>query len=340
MKSKILKTLSVMLAIAMIAMCFASCKNNQQGGASSNIVSAEEKTKINVAVLKGPTALGMLNLMSEDKNGTADNDYTFETFAAADQLVPNIVNKSIDIAAVPTNLAATLYKKTEKNVSIIAVNTLGVLSILTNGEEIASVSDLKGKTIYATGKGSTPEYALNYILEKNGLKVGTDVKVEYKSEHSELATLMISGDVKIAMLPQPFVTSVTTQNADVKIALDLSAEWKKIPENNGSELVMGCLIVRNDFLKENKAAVDAFLAEYQASTNSANNNVSETAALADEFDIMASAVVNKALPYCNIVYIDGSDMKQSVSDYLNILYAADPTSIGGAVPADDFYYAK
>ncbi len=337
MKNKILKTISLILAAAMLSLCIAGCTNDK-GGASSIIASQEPKTKVNVAVLKGPTALGMLKLMEDNNNGYANNDYKFETFSAADQIVPNIVNKSIDIAAVPTNLAATLYKKTEKNVSIIAVNTLGVLSILTNGENIESVADLKGKTIYATGKGSTPEYALNYILEKNGLKVGEDVKVEYKGEHSELATLVASGEAKIAMLPQPFVTQVTTKNDKVKIALDLSAEWAKIGE--GSELVMGCIIVRNDFLKDNKAAVDAFLNEYYSSTYSANEEIQDTAQLAQQFSIMEAAVVAKALPYCNIVYIDGSKMKEHVSKYLNVLYAANPASIGGAVPGDDFYYAK
>ncbi|MBE6788561.1 MAG: ABC transporter substrate-binding protein [Ruminococcaceae bacterium] len=338
MKSKFLKTLSVILASLLLAGVLASC-NYKNGDVSSTPVKTE-KTDINVAVLKGPTALGMLKLMDDDKNDKAANDYEFEVFAAADQLVPKIVNKSIDIAAVPTNLAATLYKKTEKNVSIIAVNTLGVLSIVTNGVEIDSIEDLRGKTVYATGKGSTPEYALNYILEKNGLEVGKDVKVEYKSEHSELATLVISGKAEIAMLPQPFVTQVTTKNADVKIALDLSKEWKKLPNNDGNELVMGCLIVRNDFLKDNKAAVDAFLTEYAASTSYANDKVKETAQLSGDFGILDAAVVEKALPNCNIVYIDGEDMKKSVSAYLNTLLAANPASIGGAVPVDDFYYAK
>ena len=337
MKNKILKTISLILAAALLSICIAGCTQDK-GGASSDVASQEPKTKVNVAVLKGPTALGMLKLMEDNNNGVAENDYKFEAFSAPDQLVPNIVNKSIDIAAVPTNLAATLYKKTEKNVSIIAVNTLGVLSIVVNGEKVESIADLKGKTIYATGKGSTPEYALNYILEKNGLKVGEDVTVEYKGEHAELAALVVSGEAKIAMLPQPFVTQVTTKNDKVKIALDLSAEWEKIGE--GSQLVMGCIIVRNDFLKDNKAAVDAFLNEYYASTYSANEEIEDTAALAGKFSIMDSAVVSKALPFCNIVYIDGAKMKESVSKYLNVLYTANPTSIGGAVPGDDFYYAK
>lgn len=340
MKTKLTKILSLVLAVSVIAVCFASCAKGGEN-VSSTPVSSEviEKTDINVAILKGPTALGMLKLMDDNASGNALNNYKFETFTAPTDVVPKIVNKSIDIAAVPTNVAATLYKRTEKNVSIIAVNTLGVLSIVTNGVEINSVADLKNKTIYATGQGATNEYALNFILEKNGLKVGTDVKVEYLAEHSELATKVIAGNVQIAMLPQPFVTNVTLKNQNVKIALDLTEQWEKIPDND-SQLVMGCIVVRNDFLNENKAAVNNFLSEYSASTLYANEKVAETAALSEKHDILPAAVVNKALPKCNIVYLAGKDMKKSVSKYLEVLFAANPKSIGGEIPDDNFYYEK
>lgn len=344
MKSKFLKITSIMMAILMMAASFAGCKSDKKDNvsdlSSAPISSEAQKTDINVSIMKGPTAIGMLKLMSEDKNNTADNNYKFQIFTDPTHVSPEIMKGNIDIAAVPTNMAATLYQKTNKGVSIIAVNTLGVLSILTNGVEITSVSDLKGKTIYASGQGSTNEYALNYILEKNGLKVGKDVKVEYKSAHDELATAVISGQADIAMLPQPFVTNVTMKNKDVKVALDLSEEWSKIPGNENSDLVMGCLIVRNELLKNNKAAVDAFLAEYSESTAYANNNISETALLSDEFGILPSAVVSKAIPSCNIVYITGDEMKQKVSAYLTTLYDANPASIGNVLPDDGFYYAK
>jgi len=340
MKTKLTKILSLFLAISVIAISFASCAKGGEN-VSSTPVSSEviEKTNINVAILKGPTALGMLKLMEDNASDSALNNYKFETFTAPTDVVPKIVNKSIDIAAVPTNVAATLYKKTNKNVSIIAVNTLGVLSIVTNGVEINSIADLKGKTIYATGQGATNEYALNYILEKNGLKVGKDVKVEYLAEHSELATKVIAGNVQIAMLPQPFVTNVTLKNQNVKIALDLSKEWENIPDND-SQLVMGCIVVRKDFLENNKAAVDNFLAEYSASTNYANEKVNETAALSEKHDILPAAVVSKALPKCNIVYLAGNDMKKSVSKYLEVLFNANSASIGGEIPDDNFYYEK
>ncbi len=341
MKSKALKILAGVLAIVMLSISLAGCSDRKENASSSNpVYSKQPKATANVAVLKGPTAIGMLKLMSDDKADTSYNDYEFKVFTAADQIVPEIVKGNIDIAAVPTNLAATLYKKTEKGVSIIAVNTLGVLSILTNGEDITSVSQLKGKTIYATGKGSTPEYALNYILEKNGLEVGKDVFVEYKTEHSELAALVISGDAKIAMLPQPFVTNVMMKNDKVKLALDLSSEWKKAVGNDGGDLVMGCLIVRNEFLKNHEETVKSFLNEYYHSTSYANEKYEQTGQLSDEFGILPAQVVARAIPSCNIVFIKGEQMKASVSAYLKTLLDANPASIGGALPGDDFYYVQ
>lgn len=340
MKTKLLKIVSLIMAVLMMAAATTGCKSRYKDSESSATASEDTRTDVNVAVLKGPTALGMLKLMSDDKNDISYNDYSFEVFTAADQVVPEIVKGNIDIAAVPTNLAATLYKKTEKGVSIIAVNTLGVLSIVTNGVEISSVADLKGKTIYATGKGATPEYALNYILENNGLKVGEDVTVEYKSEHSELAAAVISGTAQIAMLPQPFVTNVMIKNKNVKIALDLSSEWAKLPATDGGELVMGCIVVRNEFLKNNEDAVKTFLNEYYHSTSYANEKPDKAGELSDEFAILPAAVVTQAIPSCNIVFIRGEKMKNNVSAYLKTLLEANPASIGGQLPDDAFYYVE
>lgn len=342
MKSKILKIAAAALAVLMMAICLASCADDKKVESSSQSATQSQApaVDINVAVLKGPTAIGMLKLMSDTKNDAAYNNYSFKVFTDPSLVVPEVEKGTIDIAAVPTNVAATLYKKTNKNVSVIAVNTLGVLSIVTNGENVSSIADLKGKTIYATGKGATPEYALNYILEKNGLKVGKDVKVEYKGEHAELATLVANGDVKIAMLPQPFVTNVTTKNANVRVALDLSEEWAKISEVDGGELVMGCIIVRNEFLEKNKAAVNTFLNEYSHSTEYANEKPEKTGDLSAEFDILPADVVSKAIPSCNIVFMRDQEMKTNVSAYLKTLYDANPKSIGGELPDDAFYYIK
>jgi NitT/TauT family transport system substrate-binding protein len=306
---------------------------------ASSATSSAEKTTIRLATLKGPTGLGMLKLMSDNDAGSSANKYEFTLVSAPDEIVSKITTGEIDAAAVPTNLAATLYNKTNGKIQMAAVNTLGVLSVVTNGENITSIKDLKGKTVYSSGQGSTPEYALNYILSQNGLEVGKDVTVEYKAEHAELATLLISGKAKIAVLPEPFVTQVLTKNKDVKIALDVTEEWNKVAGDK-SVLTMGCLIVRKDFAEKNKDAFNKFLDEYKASSEFTNTSVEQAADLSEKYDIMPAAVAKKAIPNCNIVYLDGSEMKTKIPDFINVLFKANPKSVGGKLPGDDFYYEK
>ncbi len=217
--------------------------------------------------------------------------------------------------------------------SVLAVNTLGVLYVLENGNSVNSVSDLSGKTIYSSGQGAVPEYVLNYLLEKNGV---TDAAIEYKSQHDEVAAALVDGTAQIAMLPEPFVTAAMMKNPDLRIALDVTDEWNKVSD---SELAMGCIIVRNDFLKEHEGAVKTFLSEYKDSIDYVNNNVTEASQLVEKFGIMATAqAAEKSIPNCNIVFVDGSDMESMLNDLFDVLYAANPKSIGGTVPDKEFYY--
>ncbi len=346
MKKIISLGLSACMALSVLAGCAGPAAASSGEPASSEAVSsaqpssaAAEKTTIKIAALKGPTGLGMLKLMSDNDAKTAAENYEFTIVGAPDEIVSKISKGEVDVAAVPTNLAATLYNKTEGKVQMAAVNTLGVLSILTKGEDISSIKDLKGKTIYSSGQGSTPEYALNYILSQNGLEVGKDVKVEYKAEHAELAALVVSGKAKIAVLPEPFVTQVTAKDKDVKIALNITDEWNKVAGGK-SVLTMGCLIVRKDFAEQHKEAFDAFLKEYKESTDYTNTKMEEAAALSEKYDIMPAAVAKKAIPNCNIVYMDGDEMKAKIPDFLNVLFTANQKSVGGKLPGDDFYYTK
>jgi ABC-type nitrate/sulfonate/bicarbonate transport systems, periplasmic components len=339
------------LAAFLLASIAAGCSGNSgtasSAPAASSAVSStapassapSEKTTIKLAALKGPTGLGMLKLMSDNDAKTAAENYVFTLAASPDEIVSKISSGEVDVAAVPTNLAATLYNKTNGKIQLAAVNTLGVLSLLTTDDSIKSVKDLRGKTVYASGQGSTPEYAIDYILKQNGLEVGKDVTVKYSSEHAELATQMISGKVTLAVLPEPFVTQVTVKNKNVKIALDLTKEWNKAAGEK-SILTMGCLIVRKDFADQNKAAFDVFLDEYKASAEYTNSNVADAAALSEKYDIMPAAVAQKAIPNCNIVYMDGSEMKSKIPDFLSVLFQANPKSVGGKLPGDDFYYQK
>lgn len=303
-------------------------------------VSAEPAT-YNVASLKGPTTMGMVKLMQDAEAGETFNTYNVTMYGAADEITAGIANGTIDIANVPCNLAAVLYKKTDGAISIAAVNTLGVLYVVETGETIQSFEDLRGKTIYSTGKGTTPEFALNYLLTENGINPETDVTIEYKSEATEVAAVLAESEDAIAVLPQPFVTTAMMQNEKLRIALSLTDEWDALQGENGSTLVTGVTIVRNEVLEENPQAFNEFLKEYEASIAYTESNPEDTAALIASYEIVPKEpVALKALPYCNIHFFKGAEMKEKVSGYLEVLYNADPTSVGGAMPDDAFYYAE
>ena len=238
----------------------------------------------------------------------------------------------------PCNLAGVLYNKTGGAVEVAAVNTLGVLYVVTTGDDITSVADLAGKTIYTTGKGTTPEYVLNYVLTQNGLTPGEDVTIEYMSEATEvLAAMQASSGYPVAMLPQPYVTTAQMQMEGLKVALDMTEEWDKVSPD--SALVTGVVVARKEFVEQNEAAFNEFLEDYKASTEFVNANVDEAAALVAGYEIVPKEpIAQKALPECNITFISGADMKAKVSGYLKVLYDQNPEAVGGTLPDDAFYY--
>lgn len=304
---------------------------------TDNGTAVKDKIKINVAALKGPTAIGMVKLMDEAAAEAAANDYNFTIAGAADELTAGIVKGDIDIAAIPCNLASVLYNNTQGKIKLAGINTLGVLYIVETGDSIHSVEDLKGKTVYSTGMGTTPQYTLNYLLNAHGIDPQKDLTIEYKSETTEVAAVLSEADDAIAMLPQPYVTTVMMSNDKVKIALDVAKEWEAVSTDNSS-VVTGVVVVNKDFLNKNKAAFDAFMAEYAESVKYVNENIDEASALVEKFDIFKAAPIKKAIPYCNIVLIQGEEMKQKVGGYLSALFAQNPKSVGGQLPDDDFYY--
>ena len=288
---------------------------------------------LRIAGLKGPTTMGLVNLMADE----VASSYDFTMYGAADEIVPLLVKGDLDAAAVPANLAATLYNKTNGAVEVACINTLGVLYILENGETVNSVADLKGQTIVTTGKGTTPEYVLRYVLSENGVDPDSDVTIEYCSEATEALSKVQAGEATITMLPQPFVTSALSQVEGLRVALDMNEEWQKVA---GSKLVTGVLVVRKDAVENDPEAFASFMEGYAASVEAANSDLEGTAALCEQYGVVAkAALAQKALPQCNIVFETGDEMKADLETYFNVLYAADPTSVGGTLPADDFYYA-
>ena len=319
-----------------------SSAESEAGSASSaSDVDTADLGTATVAALKGPTAMGMVKMMSDD----AQNDqptFDFNIYASADEITPKLVQGELDIAAVPANLASVLYNNTEGQVQVLAINTLGVLYIVENGDTVQSVEDLRGKTIYASGKGNTPEYALRYLLEGSGIDPDADVTIEWKSEHSECVAALAADPAGIAMLPQPFVTTAQAQNENLRVALDITEEWDKLAEESGSDaaLLTGVVVARKEFVEQNPQLVGEFLSLYEKSVAFANEEVEETAKLIGEYDIVPEAVAAKALPECNITFLEGGEMKAKLSAYLQTLMDQNPKAIGGAMPGDDFYYAR
>ncbi len=294
----------------------------------------EAPDAIRVTAMKGPTAMGMTKLMSDsEENGYI---YDFTIAAAADEISPLVIQGNTDIVCAPANLASVLYNKTEGGVQVIAINTLGVLYICENGNTVTSMADLKGKTIYASGKGASPEFALYYLLRENGIDPDNDVTIEWKSEHSECLAALTSSEGGVALLPQPFVTTAQMKTEGINVVLDLTEEWEKL--DNGSACLTGVVMARTEFAEQYPKAVEEFLDKYSASVDYVNSNISEAAQLVEKYGIVTAAVAEKAIPECNIVCITGAEMKEKLSGYLSVLYEQLPTSVGGALPADDFYY--
>lgn len=319
------KFLALLTAGVLCAAALTGCSKSQTG-------------TIRIGSLKGPTSIGLVKLMDDASKGATTADYSFEMAVTADEILPKMVSGDLDIALVPANVASVLYNKTEGGVVAIDINTLGVLYAVSGDKTITSVKDLAGKTIYVTNKGTTPDYAISYLLAENGL-TNEDVTIEYKSEATEVAALLNENKDAVGILPQPFVTAACVQNEDLSPVLDLTKEWDIVQGEGGSRLVTGVTVVRREFLENNEEAVKTFMEDHQRSAEFVNSNVDEAAELVVGAGIIEKApIAAKAIPACNITYIDKEEMKTALSGYLEVLMSQDSSSIGGKLPGEDFYY--
>ena len=325
MKKRIFSVL--LAAVLLLSGCTASAKG----------LSTQEPVRI--AGLKGPTTMGLVNLLDQEQEGTAALDYDLRLYGTADEIVPGLIKGELDMAAIPANLAAALYQKTKGGIQVLAVNTLGVLYVVEKGDTVHSMADLKGRTILSTGKGTTPEYLLRYLLEANGLDPDRDVRIEYCSEATEVTAQMAAArQDAIAVLPQPYVTAAGMKDPGLRVALDLTAEWDRVSD---SQLVTGVTVVRTQYAQEHPDVVEAFLRDYGRSVRTANTDLDRTAALCEEQGVVAkAAIARKALPACNIVCRTGEEMRRDVSAYLSVLFAANPASVGGQLPDEGFYWSR
>lgn len=365
-KTRFTKTLALALTLGLLCSGLAGCGQARNSGNTAESLAAEstqptsgtqtsesmeaatesteataenaDGTLIRVASLKGPTSLGLLFLMDKANKGETANTYEFRMATGADEILPLMVKGDLDIALIPANVASILYHKTQGGVEVIDINTLGVLYMVSGEDGLADFTDLKGKTIYLTGKGTTPDYVLQYLLNANGMSVD-DVTLEYKSEATEVASVLAEDPTAIGLLPQPFVTAACMQNNALKVIFDLNEEWNKVQGASGSSMVTGVTVVRKEFLEENEEAVKAFMEEHKASAEAINADPATGAALAVEAQIVAKEpIAQKAIPDCNITYMDKAEMKQALSGYLDVLFHQDSQSIGGGLPESDFYY--
>ncbi len=299
---------------------------------------------LRIGSLKGPTSMGLVSLMDKEEKGEAAGSYEFTMVTDASELVAKMVAGDLDIALVPANMASILYQKTNQGVNVLNINTLGVLYIVAADDSITSISDLAGKTVYMTGKGTTPDYVFQYLLSANGMSAD-DLTIEYKSEPTEVAAVLKEQADAIGLLPQPFVTVAMAQNESLKIVLDLTAEWDKTNAESadGGSLVTGVTVARSELLADETtaAAVKLFMDEHAQSAAFTGEDVAAAAELVAKYEIIEKApVAQKALPYCSIVCIEGDELKEMLSGYLNVLYNQDPTSVGGQLPDDAFYYKR
>ena len=366
------KLLSLLCVLSLSAALLAGCSTAGDAGTSETPGSSSTPSEVtepgssqetvdsldvNVMALKGPTAMGMVKMMADSEPVeeftdqlkeeyenvvSSGNIYHFTITSATDEVSAALAQGTTDIAAVPANLASVLYNNTEGGVQVLAINTLGVLYIVESGDTVHSVEDLRGKTIYASGKGNTPEAALNYVLTQNGIDPSTDVTIEWKSEQAECLSALMAEENAIAMLPQPFVTTAQAQSENLRVALDLTEEWDALQADSEtpSTLVTGVVVARTAFAEEHPEVVSAFLDRYQESVDYVNSNVEEAAQLVGQYEIVTAEVAQKALPECNIVFIEGAEMKDSLSGYLSVLFEQNPKSVGGALPDDAFYYSR
>lgn len=321
------KLLTLLLTVCTALSVFSGCSDKSS--------TKETTPTINIGCMKGPTGIGMIKLLSDSDEGKTEAKYNYTIAGTADEIATGLLKGDLDIAAVPCNLASVLYNKSEGEILTLAINTLGVLYIVEAGETITSVEDLKGRTIYSTGQGTTPEYTLRFLLSSAGLDPDKDVNIQFKSEAPEVLAALKQDNTAVAMLPQPYTTVALNSDENMRIALDVTKEWENF--NEGNTVVTGVLVARKTFIGENKSTLEGFLKEYEASTAYANSNIDNTAALLEKYDIFKAAIAKKAIPYCNVTFITGEEMKNKALAYLSVLSNENPASIGGKLQEEMFY---
>lgn len=341
-----IKIFPIILSVCLLftSVLLASCDLDKDSAADGNTTQDKYSNQINISVLNGTTGFGIAKLMEDVSSGSsAFENAKFSVESDPSNILSGLINGSIDIAALPTNAAANVYNKTGGKVKIAAVNTLGVLYVVVNSENVVlprtgGIEALRGKTVYCPAQN--PAFIMKALCEKSGLKVGEDIIIDTAySQPADLRAAIVSGKVDIAVLPEPMVTIATSANDKLCTAIDLTHEWNKVFTNDS--LMQGCIVVRTDWLEQNAVAFEQFMKEYKASVEYVNTNVDDAAKLIVKHNIFTNeSVAKKAIPNCNIKFVDGDEMAQGLNKFFEALYSVAPASIGNNIPANDIYYKK
>ncbi len=336
------KLFALLLALSLLislASCGKAENKNTTGEVTETVETADDAT-IRLLAMTGPTGMGLAKLLHDNKEDGENARYEAQLVSSPDQVVGPIANGTCDIAAVPINLASTLYQRTGGGVTILCANTLGVLYMVQDGIWITHMKDLVGKTIYAPNPGSTPEYVLRYVLKENGIDPDKDVTLEFLTGGDEVAAKLASTPGAVGMLPEPKLSAFLSQNPSFNVCFNMTEEWDKV-SGEGNTLIQGVFVARKDFVKEHPALVEKFLTDYKESQKAVNEDKDKGAEWIVEAGIIPKApLAKKAIPGCNITYLDGKEMKNGVQKCLKVLFDYNPKSVGGALPADDIYYEK
>ena len=318
--------LIVSMILIMTLMAFTGCGTQAEEP-------AELSAPVNIACMNGPTGMGMVDLMGNE-------NYNIEVFQAPTDAVPKIISGEIDVACVPSNLAAVLYNKTEGQIVSVSPMVMGVLHILGNGVEVSDVADLKGQTIVSAGQGGTPEYALQEVLQNAGLEMGKDVKVEWLASHADVNAKLLSDEGTIAMVPEPFVSAALAQGAGkVTDLFDMNTLWS---EATGQDFPMGVLIARRDFVENRGSDLNILLNDLAASIEDVNSASDEVAQKIVDAGFLGNADIAKAaIPNCNLTLYTGDELAKGaeiMKTFNETMFALTPPAVGGALPGEDLYY--
>lgn len=326
------KRIFALLMAAVVLFSLASCKDNTDNGETvpEETTSYIRESKTRIAVLDGIDVLGTAKIKL-----SRDYAYTVTTCGSAEEIMNTVTEGKADLAALPLDLAAKLYNSTNGGVKIIAVNVLGAVHLLTGDSGVTSLADIKGKTVYATGKGGYCEYFINAVLTQNGIDPEKDVKIEYK-EQDELAALALDGTAKLCFVPEPYATRIVRENKEMKRLVDLNGLWEK---STGTKPVQSVVIARTEYIEKNPEYIETFLFHNEVSLNYLSSEDNQGINFLSEngyfssFDLAAATVSAS-----NLVFMKGEDMKPLIKGTFEAFYAVDPASVGGAIPDDGIFH--